>query len=629
MNETNSTKRIISLSLFLLVSPTGNAFWIGIRKRRGFYSFLHSSAHLSWKLQFFRMDFSTVDYAKMACSMGLVVFSIVVVTALIFTENTQMSRDGNPWTALVVMWLGILWMSMVEGGQCSMVGLPPVNRDLYKDTHPITHRICYTGHRGDNLDRYLMGRQFLVIFINFTINLCGAPLANAAVLSLPDPLTAIFLSSGLAMVLIVVVVGQLTSQVNASHCMLDYINTYFMSFTLFIALAIEKTGVMHACYLLQILAYKAAGKPVATNEPPRTRVQAFFFWGRVVWSLTILGFAFAVTLTALFDGRTTMWDGVPNGVAVGLFFLLMACVGLLEGMQIAFFSVAKLRKDERGEAPWALKTCELLFRRDGRNLPGFMVGRQMTVTLCFFVIARVTTLDVDPDSDETIFGVSPSIQKFFNMGFLGAIITTILGSISWQLVASAFPLAFLSNPIVYAFLKLALWLEWTGVCSGAWFLGILHKKMAGFQLDEVYIGTPEERAAMHKADLSSIKGDSVAEPHLGTHVLTLAPGASRIPDEWKSKNFQSPPKRSQRLTFTERRAGILSNIRELREQIRQSSTAAEQSAYKTALALETGALAELNKEQMLEQEEEPSDLEGEDAELGDEDLELIETPLDV
>lgn len=112
----------------------------------------------------------------MAYSMGLTIFSIVIVTALMFDENTRIAQDVHPAVALVVMWSGIIWMNMVEGGQCSMVGLPPVNRELYKESHPITYQICSLGHKGDNLDRYLMGRQFMVIFINFTINLCGAVL---------------------------------------------------------------------------------------------------------------------------------------------------------------------------------------------------------------------------------------------------------------------------------------------------------------------------------------------------------------------------------------------------------------------------------------------------------------------
>merc|ERR1719352_828875 len=47
------------------------------------------------------------------------------------------------------MSLGVLWMSMVEGGQCSMVGLPPIDRELYKESHPITYQITSLGHKGE------------------------------------------------------------------------------------------------------------------------------------------------------------------------------------------------------------------------------------------------------------------------------------------------------------------------------------------------------------------------------------------------------------------------------------------------------------------------------------------------
>merc|ERR1711862_689731 len=47
---------------------------------------------------------------------------------------------------------------------------------------------------------------------------------------------------------------------------------------------------------------------------------------------------------------------------------------------------------------------------------------------------------------------------------------------------------------------IALFLEGTGLCSGAWVLAGIHKKISGFQRDEVYIGTAEERAAKNMGD---------------------------------------------------------------------------------------------------------------------------------
>ena len=450
-------------------------------------------------------------------SVALLLFSIVIVMALIFSENTKVASDVHPAFAFVLIWVALIWLSMVEGGQASLVGLPPIDRDLYKESHPITHQICEIAHKGDNLNRYLMGRQFMVLALVFTTNMCGGPLADADVLGLPSIVNKIFLDSGMAMFFMAAMMFQLPPQVNASRCMLDYINTHFMTFTLYVANAIEASGLLHASYLIQSL-LGLLGRPTESFEPPRSGMTFVLHWGRVIMSVAILCLAFAVTISALFQGKTTMWEGVPNFAAVLLFFMFMSVVGMLEGMQIAFFAVAKMTPEERATRPWAKSTCDLLFGGSGRNLPGFMVGRQMCVTLCFFIIARVTTVKLE-EGEDNIFGVPDQVQKFFNTGLLGALITTIVGSIMWQLAASAFPLAFLSTPITYGLLRICLLLEATGLCAGSWVIAKIHKYFVHFKFDEVYVGTAEERAAHKHKD-----GDYNVKPgHMYPGVPTMPP----------------------------------------------------------------------------------------------------------
>jgi len=222
-----------------------------------------------------------------------------------------------------------------------------------------------------------------------------------------------------------------------------------MTFTLYVSMGIEASGLLHSSYLIQIIVAKLAGKPLVSKEPPRDGMQNFLFWSRILMSCAILIAAFMYTLGALFDGKTTMWEGVPPYVSVLFFFGLMAVVGMLEGMQIAFYAVAKITEEECNKSFWASKTCEHLFHGD--NLPAFMVGRQLMVVSCFFIIARCTTMDIQ-DGENNVMGVSDATQKFFDTGLLGALITTIVASIAWQLVASAFPMAFLSTPITYVLL---------------------------------------------------------------------------------------------------------------------------------------------------------------------------------
>ena len=280
--------------------------------------------------------------------------------------------------------------------------------------------------------------------------------------------------------------------------MIDYINNYFALFTLYVCMFMEFTGIMHCSYLIQNILALASGNPIASNEPPRKGFTFVFFWGRVLVSLAILGFCMAVTLVALFNGQTMVsvkYPNIPNGVNVFLFFFFMGIVGMLEGMQIAFFTVAKLPSDERGTSFFGKKTCNLLFKGNGQNLPGFMIGRQLAVVFSFFLVGSITGLNIEPGEGNNIFGVSDGAQEFLNFGFHGAVVTTVLASITWQLAAAAFPSAFLDNPVTYLLLLIALSLEFTGICSGAWVVARLIKWACGYRYDEAYVGTPEERRA--------------------------------------------------------------------------------------------------------------------------------------
>jgi hypothetical protein len=67
-------------------------------------------------------------------------------------------------------------------------------------------------------------------------------------------------------------------------------------------------------------------------------------------------------------------------------------------------------------------------------------------------------------------------------------------------VLSSFPVAFLSNPLIYFIICICLVLDSIGLCSGAWFIALILKQLVGFQADEVvYIGKPEQRAAAARA----------------------------------------------------------------------------------------------------------------------------------
>merc|ERR1712147_3513 len=75
----------------------------------------------------------------------------------------------------------------------------------------------------------------------------------------------------------------------------------------------------------------------------------------------------------------------------------------------------------------------------------------------------------------------------------------------------------------YYLLCVALGLEATGICQGAWVIAAIHRKIAGFQRDEVYIGTAEERKKQEM-------GDDNAQLSLGAgHMVRLPMFADNAP----------------------------------------------------------------------------------------------------
>ena len=247
----------------------------------------------------------TVEMIKNVISCSLLIFSISIVLGLIFTSQTTLSYQVHPALAFCMLWIAIFWLGVVEGGQASLVGLAPVDRELYKDSHPIAYKCSVMAHTGDALHRYLLGRQFMVVFIVFTVNISGGAIKGATLWDLPQWVMSIFFGIGLYMILLTTMVGQLNSQVNASHRMIDYLNDYANYCTICLCMCVEFSGMVHASYIIQYIVAALAKKTIESNEPPKSPLQNLFFFGRCLMSICILGFAFAVTLTALFGGQVS------------------------------------------------------------------------------------------------------------------------------------------------------------------------------------------------------------------------------------------------------------------------------------------------------------------------------------
>jgi hypothetical protein len=186
---------------------------------------------------------SGIESLKYLYSVALLIFSLIIVMTAIFSHQTAAAnKHVPPIAAFFIFWFLIIWLAMMEGGQGALVGLQPIEKNLYADSHPKSLMNTSLAHKGDNMERFIVGRQFLVVLVVFVTNMMASAIPNASVLNLSGGVSSLFVDSGVALILVTIMLGQLTAQVNAANCMLDFINNYFMLFTTYVSLGIEMSG---------------------------------------------------------------------------------------------------------------------------------------------------------------------------------------------------------------------------------------------------------------------------------------------------------------------------------------------------------------------------------------------------
>ena len=104
------------------------------------------------------------------------------------------------------------------------------------------------------------------------------------------------------------------------------------------------------------------------------------------------------------------------------------------------------------------------------------------------------------EAGRTSFGTG-DFQKFISTGLLGALITTIVGSLWWRIIASSYPLAYMSNPLILLITQICLALESTGICQASVFLGKIHRRF--LREDKEYLDEADAIIESRAADIGN------------------------------------------------------------------------------------------------------------------------------
>jgi hypothetical protein len=318
-----------------------------------------------------------------------------VVSALLFAVCVvvAMSLVQSALSAILI-WVFIAYLASLEGGQVALVSLGAVAaRSSYSASHKVTSKCMALVEKQGATERYIMGRQFLVVIVIFLINIFASGSATcdkAALGALGEGLCA----TGLTLTFVTIMVAQIASQIVASCCRLDFINNHLMWVNIRLALGVECSGILHAVHLVRILLARvfgeagdsAGGAGKETDVFTLANNTASFFWARVLLSLFLLWFAICAIFHEILLGHTDSLGSAPGFVNMLIVFLFMAVVGMYEGLQIALVALAHVDVGAlRERSPAAAANCQLTF---GPHLESFLIGRQMFVTV--FVVSLPT-----------------------------------------------------------------------------------------------------------------------------------------------------------------------------------------------------------------------------------------------
>jgi len=197
-------------------------------------------------------DSSVLDIVRYIFSLGLLLFSGVVVCYSILEQKTSMWKEVPGWASLLIF-IFVLWcLGVMEGLQIALVELKKLNPDYYKDSHPTAYKLGQLACKGDNIERFLMGRQvFVVCSVFFAAKLTTIHgTTDGFLFYVPDWVQAIFLETGLLACVVVVIVAQLMPQIVASIYPVQFLELLVMRPAYWACIALESTGLTHFCWVL-------------------------------------------------------------------------------------------------------------------------------------------------------------------------------------------------------------------------------------------------------------------------------------------------------------------------------------------------------------------------------------------
>merc|ERR1719228_2918368 len=153
---------------------------------------------------------------------------------------------------MIIFLLVLFLLGVMEGLQIALVELKRQEPESYKNSHPVAYKLGQMAMKGDNVERFLMGRQVFVVCLVFfaaKLTTIHGNSESGFLFYVPDWVQALFLETGLLACVVVVIIAQLMPQIVASLYPTQFLQLVVMKPAYWACIFLESSGVTHICWV--------------------------------------------------------------------------------------------------------------------------------------------------------------------------------------------------------------------------------------------------------------------------------------------------------------------------------------------------------------------------------------------
>ena len=447
-------------------------------------------------------EMTTVDVAALWLQRALYVLSTLIVTASVLVIcNGIISHycvlQFNAAALFIILLAALTLLGYVEALHYSNVSVEKWDMSSYQDRFPRACKVQLLVNTNTKVQRFLVGRQFFVIFVVFIISQCTTlPHLPVNYLGLPAGLVKGLLGSGLPGIFLVCTFGQLIPQLFVEQYTLPFLNLYGCWSVTQLAFLAEFVGVCNFSWLTFYAVdhfffgeEKEAPVTVALNQPgvsaPKAEAQpaepaagfmsesktqqrekirlGWFDICKYIWSTGVTLGSCLVVGYGISQKYSVMVAPVP--LLYIIFIVVLGLLFYLEGLMICIVATQYWNpEDFKGSHPRAYQLHKIVNTPD--TVKRFIIGRQFFTICTNFILAQICVFPVWPSD-----GYNPVL--FFILirsGLVGVMIILCFGQLVPELLAARHPLAFMNMYGSTLVVQGSLLIESIGVGHCAWFV---------------------------------------------------------------------------------------------------------------------------------------------------------------